>query len=372
MTRSSAGCYVQQIVTAVPPRCLQQHETAALLQGANINARSTRLVQRLTRLTGIDKRHLAALDFQSALDDEVGIYRPSCRQPAGPGMGARSALFDAAAEPLVRDVVRGFRPQSLLTNVEALVTVSCTHASSPGLERAVFAHSAVPRCVQRWNLGFMGCSAALAAMRLAFQTTPRVRSTLIVACELSSLHFQYTDHVDQMTANLLFSDGAAATILCVSPTAVRVLDCRCAALPEAADQMRWFAGDHGLELRLSPELPDTLGQAVPEMVTDFLRPHGLRTSDVKHWIVHPGGPQILDRIALALDLPAQALDLSRSILRNFGNMSSPTILFIMKSLFEQRADGLALALAFGPGLTIEMVLLDLEHSRTPAGFVDAV
>jgi predicted naringenin-chalcone synthase len=123
--------------------------------------------------------------------------------------------------------------------------------------------------------------------------------------------------------------------------------------------MLWLAGDHGLELRLSPELPDTLGGVLPAIVRDFLRPHGLRSADVSHWLVHPGGPQILERTAEALRLPAQALDLSRSILREFGNMSSPTILFIMQALFRQEAGGVAVALAFGPGLTIEMVLLDL-------------
>lgn len=358
MSAAAPGCYVHQIATAVPARTLEQHEAEALLQGANINSRSARLLKRLTRLTGIRKRHLAALDFQAALDDGVGIYRPSSRQPGGPGMAARTALFDTAARPLVRDLLSQLSGQRL-ARADLLVTASCTHASSPGLERAVFADCAIPRSVQRWNLGFMGCSAALAAMRLVFQARRLGRSALVVACELSSLHFQYTDQLDQMTANLLFSDGAAALIMSSERARVRVLDCRCAALPEAADQMLWLAGDHGLELRLSPELPDTLGGVLPAIVRDFLRPHGLRSADVSHWLVHPGGPQILERTAEALRLPAQALDLSRSILREFGNMSSPTILFIMQALFRQEAGGVAVALAFGPGLTIEMVLLDL-------------
>ena len=162
------GCYVQKISTAVPQRFLTQKQTAQILAETCINQRSAKLLNRIVRLTGIRKRHLAALDFQSSLDDEQGIYRTSQRQPCGPGMGARTAMFDKACGPLIRNLLSPFSPRSL-ADVDVLVTVSCTHASSPGLERPIFAHSNVPRWVDRWNLGFMGCSAALAATRLVHQ-----------------------------------------------------------------------------------------------------------------------------------------------------------------------------------------------------------
>lgn len=357
---SPSCCYVHRITTALPRQALEQAQAEERLPGTCRNRRSEKLLQRINRLTGIKKRHLAILDFQSTLHDQKGIYRPSIEQPEGPGMAARTAMFDQAAGPLVQRLLKDFPPESL-TNIDTLVTVSCTHASSPGLEQPVFAHSTVPVGVQRWNLGFMGCSAALAAIRLIHRARAETREALIVACELSSLHFQYTDEIDQMTANLLFADGAAAMIMSARPAAVRVIDCACRTLPQAAEQMVWFAGDHGLQLRLSPLLPETLGRVIPEVVGSFLARNSLSVADVGHWLVHPGGPQILDSTQDALHLPSGAIDLSRSILTEYGNMSSPTILFILKELMERKENGLALAIAFGPGLTIETVLFELRY-----------
>ena len=198
-------------------------------------------------------------------------------------------------------------------------------------------------------------------MRLVHQTGPDAVNALIVACELSSLHFQYTNRLDQMTANVLFADGAAAMVLSSEPSAIRVVDCRCATLPEAADQMVWFADDHGLRLELSQDLPDTLSEHLPSVVDSLLRDNGLSPTDIDHWLVHPGGPQILDGARESLKLPEGALDLSRSVLRRYGNMSSPTIFFIMRELFETKADGMCLAIAFGPGLTIELALLEIAR-----------
>src|SRR5262249_38275604 len=153
---------------------------------------------------------------------------------------------------------------------------------------------------------------------------------LVVACELSSVHFQYTDELDQMTANVLFSDGAAAILVGPAPSAVRIVAARSIALPKFADQMVWFAADSGLRLRLSQDLPDTLAAHLPAAVDTFLRDNGLTSRDIKHWLVHPGGPQILDAVEKTLALPTDALRHSRDVFREFGNMSSPTILFIMK------------------------------------------
>ena len=354
----TAPCYVQQIGTAVPERWLDAERSVQLLNESCINPRSTRLLHRLVKLTGIERRHLAALDYQG---DEAGdvFYRPASEQPHGPGMAARTAAFEKSAGPLVLRALSPFTPDRLRA-VDTLITVSCTHASSPGLERPILRGTPVPPSVDRWNLGFMGCSAGLAAIRLVHQRAALKRTSLVVACELSSLHFQYTDALDQMTANLLFADGAAAMVLSPEPSRARVVDCRNITVPDLADQMVWFAGDHGLQLRLSPDLPESLAAHVPSAVDGFLRSQGLGRTQVDHWLVHPGGTQILDAVQQSLHLPPDALLHSRDIYRRFGNMSSPTIFFIMRSVLESGARGLALAMAFGPGLTVELVLLRLD------------
>ncbi|MEK6676711.1 MAG: 3-oxoacyl-[acyl-carrier-protein] synthase III C-terminal domain-containing protein [Planctomycetota bacterium] len=355
------ACFVQQIGTAVPERSLNVEQSAQFLKDGCINPRSAKLLQRIVRLTGIEKRHLAALDFQE--DHGKGVlFRVASEQPRGPGMAARTEAFDQAAGPLVLRALRGFSPE-VLAQVNTLVTASCTHASSPGLERPILTQTPIPHSADRWNLGFMGCSAGLAGMRLVYQQAALKRKSLVVACELSSLHFQYTDEIDQMTANLLFADGAAAMLLSPNPSGVRVIDCRCVTVPELADQMVWFAGDHGLQLRLSQDLPESLAANLPAAVDRFLQENNLRREDVAHWLVHPGGTQILESVEQCLRLAPDALCWSRGVYRRFGNMSSPTIFFIMKEFFDSGEPGLALATAFGPGLTIELALVSVERNN---------
>jgi predicted naringenin-chalcone synthase len=353
-------CYIHRIGTAVPEQSLNPDQAAQLLEGGCINPRSIKLLHRVVRLTGIEKRHLAALDFQQE-DNPNKLYKLVSQQPRGPGMSDRTSAFQKACDPLVRRAMSAFTPEDL-AGIQMLVTASCTHASSPGLEAPIFTHTPVPVTVDRWNLGFMGCSAGLAAMRMIHRTASHEKHALIVACELSSLHFQYTDELDQMTANLIFADGAAAMILSPRRSPVRVLGCCCVALPDFAHQMVWFAGDHGLQLELSQDLTATLSEYLPSAVSDFLRDQGISKDGINHWLVHPGGPQILDGVQRALSLPENALHLSRLVLKNYGNMSSPTIFFIMKQLFESGATGDVLAIAFGPGLTIEMVHMRIQSA----------
>ena len=356
------SCYVHRIATAVPNRSLDRQQAEQLLQSTCPNARSAKLLRRLLRLSGIEKRHLAALDFQSEQGEGEAFYRPASEQPNGPGMAARTALFERASGPLVRRVLAEF-PSEVLAKIHTMITVSCTHASSPGLELPILKATAVPPSVDRWNLGFMGCSGALAAMRLSHRMARHDQEILILACELCSMHFQYTDRIDQMTANVLFADGAAAMVLSSRCSAVAVIDCACASFPQSADQMVWLAGDHGLSLKLSRELPRTLATVLPAAVSAFLGDHGISISDIDHWLVHPGGPQILDSVEQSLGLPEDALRISRSVLTQYGNMSSPTIFFIMKELFDGLADGRVLAMAFGPGLTVELVLLQIDNAN---------
>jgi predicted naringenin-chalcone synthase len=359
--RTTPACYVQHISTSVPEKWLDKEHGADLLKQSCADPRTAKLLQRVARLTGIERRYLAALDYQFDGGEGDSLYRRPDRQPHGPGMGARTEAFHKSSAPLVRRAVDAL-PAESLARIDTLVTASCTHASAPGLEMPILLHTPVPASVDRWNLGFMGCSAGLAAMRLVHQTAALSRRALIVTCELSSLHFQYTDQIDQMTANLLFADGAAAMILSPEPSPIRIVACQCASLPEAAKQMIWFADDHGLRLELSQDLPETLAAHLPGVVSRFLQEHGTSIDAIDHWLAHPGGPQILEAVEKSLALPEDALALSWSVFRNYGNMSSPTIFFIMKELLKTQAHGQVVAMAFGPGLTIELVLLQADHN----------
>jgi predicted naringenin-chalcone synthase len=211
----------------------------------------------------------------------------------------------------------------------------------------------------------MGCSAGLAGLRLLHGLTcgghghaTGASDSLLVALELSSLHVQYTDQPDQIVANALFADGAAAVTLATRPGVARVVDCRCITLDAAAEQMTWLVSNHGFVLHLALELPDTLAAHISGAVGEFLGDHGLRLRDVQHWAIHPGGPKIVESICAALDLPDKAAAESRGVLTEFGNMSSATIFFILQRLIAAGLRGPTVAMAFGPGLTIELALLD--------------
>ena len=273
-------------------------------------------------------------------------------------MTERTAVFEKVSGPLVLRALNTFTPEQL-ADINLLVTASCTHASAPGIEGPILARTPVPRTTDRWNLGFMGCSAGLAGLRMIQQIAQDGDEALIVACELSSVHFQYTDRIDQLTANVLFADGAAAVTVSSKPSGACIVDCRCVSAPEGADQMVWQAANNGLQIGLARELPDTIGAVLPQVMERFLQDNDLSIRQIDHWMVHPGGPQILDAVEKSLSLPEDALAISRNVLRNYGNMSSPTIFFIMKELLATKPRGKALALAFGPGLTIEIVLLEL-------------
>ena len=353
------NCYVQAIGTVVPEPSLPTGQAAERLEDSCINDRSRKLLRRLSRLTSIRKRHMSAMDYQLTLHDEDGPFRPAAEQPHGPGMSERTRMYREASDRLVRHALARL-PEERLRQVSTLVTATCTDASSPGLEQPVFEHSPVSPTVDRWNVGFMGCSAALAALRLVHRIREPDRVTLSVTCELSSLHYQYTDQLDQMTANLLFADGASAMVLSSEPSSLQVVDASCAHVPSHAGQMVWEAGDHGMTLVLSPKLPETLAEHLPAALGRLLERNGWSSGDVAHWLVHPGGPQILDSVERTLSLPQDALTLSRDVLSEFGNMSSSTIVFILERLRQRGATGRAVAMAFGPGLTIELVLLELS------------
>ncbi len=357
---AAPACYIHGVFTAVPELSLDAERGSALLMRTCADARSARLMQRVARLTGIRKRHLAALEHQPEGRESEWLYRYADVQPEGPGMEQRTAAFQQSADTLVRRLLSQ-APADALGRLDMLVTASCTHASAPGLELPVFSHTPVPATVDRWNLGFMGCSAGLAGLRLVQQAAGACRRSMILACELSSLHFQYSDQLDQITANLLFADGAAAVLTGPEVSAVRIIDCRCVSLPKFAAQMVWFAADRGLKLRLAQELPDTLAEHLPGAVAQFLDRAGVGRGQIDHWLVHPGGPQVLEAVQKCLALPADALALSWSVFRAYGNMSSPTIFFILNELLACRAPGRAVALAFGPGLTIEMALLEITR-----------
>jgi predicted naringenin-chalcone synthase len=202
-------------------------------------------------------------------------------------------------------------------------------------------------------------SVRLTADDLEGQADPAAR---VLACcvELCSLHFQYGWHEQQMVANALFADGAAAAVgvpAAAAPANAWQLAATGSRLfPDSADAMTWNIGDHGFAMTLSPRVPDLIATHLRPWLEGWLVQHDLGVDQVASWAIHPGGPRILSAVEKALGLPREATAVSRKVLAACGNMSSPTVLFILDRLRDRRAPRPCVALGFGPGLVAEAML----------------
>jgi len=288
----------------------------------------------------------------------------------------RMERYLTEAVPLGRQAVRaalgdaGIQPNE----VGLLVVASCTGYAAPGLDIILAADLGMPSDLQRLLIGHMGCYAALPALSAGADfVVARGQPAVVLCLELTSLHVQpSTADPQQVVAHALFGDAAAAVVIEPAPVAgahvpaLDVLGVAALTDPTTADQMSWHITDLGFRMGLSPRISDALAGQVTPAVTGLLARHGLSVSDVGAWAVHPGGPRILETVAHQLDLPPNALDTSREVLAERGNCSSATVLLVLHAMRDAgrfatpstTADGgFAVAMAFGPGLTLYAVLL---------------
>jgi len=299
----------------------------------------------------------------------VGIedfYRPPAETGAarGPTTAARMAVYARAIAPPAERAARGALGAAGIEPSAAaqLVTVSCTGYASPGLDTRLMQRLGLDAGAGRTQLGFMGCHGALSGLRVAggLARAAPGRPVLLVCAELCTLHFRYGSDPQAAVANALFGDGAGACVVVADggeTGAPHLVDSGSHILAGAAEAMTWTIGDHGFEMTLSPRVPALVAEHLPGFLAPWLAGHGLAAADVGGWAIHPGGPRVIDAVETALDLPAGAGDRSRAVLADHGNMSSPTVLFILERMMVERVPRPWVALAFGPGLTIEAALV---------------
>jgi predicted naringenin-chalcone synthase len=250
--------------------------------------------------------------------------------------------------------------------------VSCTGFFAPGPDQLLVDRLGLDPQVERFHLGFMGCHAAFPALRAARAfCAARPDAVVLVACvELCSLHLQPpTDH-DRILAASLFADGAAAAVVTAAPprpgrAALRLDALHTELIGSGSEDMTWTIGDAGFEMVLSSYVPRLLGERIEKVVAPVFDADpalaGRPFAEVPRWAVHPGGRSILDKVQQALALRDDQLVPSRDVLRRHGNMSSATVLFVLRDILtgapSEEPDERVCALAFGPGLTVETALL---------------
>ena len=235
-------------------------------------------------------------------------------------------------------------------------------STAPGVDIGLIETLGLRRSVSRTHIGFMGCHGALNGLRIAAALSKTITGCKVLLCcvELCSLHHQYVADPQQIVANALFSDGAAAIVgsdTDAEDRRWRLVDQFSEILPDTNEMMAWRIGDHGFDMRLSPQVPSVVKEALRPWLDAQLARHGMAIEDVRSWAIHPGGPRILTACAESLGLDDGCLEPSQRVLADYGNMSSPTVLFILDRLRGQTDHLPCIVLAFGPGLSIEAALL---------------
>jgi alkylresorcinol/alkylpyrone synthase len=247
------------------------------------------------------------------------------------------------------------------TEVADLLAVSCTGYSGPGLDVHLADDLGLGERVQRLAIGHMGCYAALPALRTAAALAAGSGRRALVTCvELCTLHVQPARSREEAVYQALFGDGAAAAVVGPGGAGPAIVGSATVTVPRSEERMGWQIEDHGFHMWLSPRVPALVERGVGRLVDDLLGPHGLATADVAHWAVHPGGPEIVDRVQRRLQLSDAQVARSREVLADGGNRSSATVLFILELLLhngEIEPGQWMVALAFGTGLTLEALLL---------------
>ena len=355
------------IGTAVPSRRLSQADAVQVAHRINAETpEQVRLMTRIYQKTKVLSRGSVLLEKDG--DDGTIQERLSFYGEESPGTAERMQAFeDHAGELALEAAAKALSDSDIsATAITHLVTVSCTGFQSPGVDLFLIEKLDLSPSVQRTHIGFMGCHAALNGLRVAhaFAEMDPKAVVLLCAVELCSLHMAYGWHPEQVVANALFADGAAAVVASVNPSPThQTLALRRSGsmvIPNSSDLMHWEIGDHGFAMGLSPLVPETVGAALLPWLRDWLKDQSIDLEAVASWAVHPGGPRILSTCAEVLSLGPDHLRESRGILQDHGNMSSATILFILDRLRRRSTPGPCLALAFGPGLSAEVALFDFQ------------
>lgn len=380
MTRSAV---LRSLRTIVPDTVLEQEEIRDIFAAQpEIGRLARRIIGASFNGSGIDTRHTVIGELSSAASENESIfYDRDSGVLASPGTKTRNDIYVREASRLFVEVARSALdadPDVVASDVTHVITASCTGFHAPGPEYEIVRGLGLSDSVQRYHLGFMGCYASMPALRAAAQfcAADSDAVVLVVSVELCTLHLRSSEDPDLIVANSLFADGAAAGIVTARdlPTpvpAVRLDGFHTAIAAEGEKDMSWTIGDHGFEMILSTAVPQIIGNTIIGAIRPLYAREGELAAAfdqgrvgerVEHWAIHPGGRSILDRVQERLHLSDEQLHPARETLRQYGNMSSATILFVIKRILDDgAADGARIAaMAFGPGLTAESALMTVS------------
>ena len=364
---------IHSIGTAVPPNKISQQHHYDILASANGLNRVEKLTLRtIYAKSGIQYRHSVLGEFGSEDKPEHLIWHPSGAIP-NTSVAARMDVYEQYAAGLCGEAVKdcmSMLPSLKKGDVTHVVTFSCTGMHAPGLDIQLIEALDLPRNVERTCINFMGCYAAINAFKNAWHIARSEPDAvvLIAGVELCSLHYQKSNDPNQMVANALFSDGAAAAIISAKDLqpdrthpAFLIRSFYAEFEQSAANDMIWRIGNAGFDLRLTPEVPNIVRGNIRALVDKLFLRTGITQDDIDYYAIHPGGVKILEACETALGINKADNTRSYEVLRDYGNMSSVTVMFVLKAYMdtlprEEKGKNM-LACAFGPGITMESMIV---------------
>ena len=368
--------WIQRIDTLLPEFSFTQEEASAKMQELARDERERRLIRAIYRSSGIERRHAVIRNYDGDGPDSF-FRRDPDGSMKGPGTAARNAIFASESRHLSVTLARktlGNCPGVDAGDVTHVVTVSCTGFYNPGPDYYIVRDLGMSLGTERYHLGFMGCYAAFPALRMAarFCEADPGAVVLVQCLELCSLHLKLSGTEDMILANSLFSDGAAAAIVSArepapGQNAYRIGGFHSTLVPGGEQDMAWRIGDNGFDIALSSYVPKIIGANLREFIEPSLSVTGLSIADVDRWAIHPGGKSVIDQAQRCLSLRPEQVRESREVLRKYGNMSSVSILFVLAEILERQGEAgeeTVCAVAFGPGLTVEMALLSVLRAAS--------
>jgi predicted naringenin-chalcone synthase len=344
--------FINRIATANPPHDVH----AAFLDFGRLmlsqDKRRLALFNRMAERSGISHRYSY---FQPGGDgaavDVEGFYRLG----SFPGTAERMRKFESVAPGLAVEAVDKLLEGQDRAGITHLVVTSCTGFSAPGIDLAVVERCGLNPSVERTMVGFMGCYAAINALKLArhiVRSEPQAR-VLTINLELCTLHLHETAELEEILSFLLFADGCAAALVSADPVGVEMESFHAALVPDTRELIRWHIREQGFDMVLSGAVPGAIRTALTGARDAILG----GANDIDLWAVHPGGRTVLDAVEEAFALPPAALSASRSVLHDYGNMSSGTVMFVLDRIMRAAERGQrGCAMSFGPGLVAETMM----------------
>lgn len=358
--------HINAIGTAVPPNDVHK-AFHGLIDHMLPDRRNRAIYERMAKRSGIEHRFSFVEPFvtdEGETTDTERFYLSG----KFPSTARRMERYERWAPQLAMQAIEQLDDDIAGQGITHVVVASCTGFIAPGLDQILIRRTGIDPSAERTLVGFMGCYAAVNALRLAHhivRSTPDAR-VLVVNVELCTLHLQETQEVEKLLAMLLFSDGATAALVTAEPRGIALTDFRAAAIAGSDELITWRVGDQGFEMHLDGQVPIRIAEALElernrNDVGGILR--GRPTSDYDLWAVHAGGRSILDAVGRGLELPSDALEPSRAVLREKGNMSSATLMFVLARMMAARRDTdpcrSGIGMAFGPGLAAETFRFDM-------------